>query len=468
MRQSPKSDWRRRLPLLLCAVMLAGCTVAAPDSAQSMREAEESSRKVLTLLMPGGSSAQACARISQQISAVTREELGFDVQLEQLPADNYENGLWQRLMEEQSADVFYLPASQTLSTYVYENEIWPLTVQLKEHEALYQCFTELQWSGKQKHRMIYAVPTGTTDCYCTGFLARADILEELGVEAEQITDFDQLYELLRLVKKTYPDMVPVVSDHGRVQQELGQDPLGDNLGVLLNNRGTTITNLYASEEYAALCNRMYRWYQEGLILKNACLRTESAIDLMNACDGFGFFCRLNSDAQSSYSRAYGGELAAIRLSEPIRNSSGLADSWCLPVQQSLKTEAVDFLQLLYTDAEVARLFVEGDGQEEDPWINTSVNLQAACSEQAREITLQDEAAAHTSPAYGFVVNTSELVNKLDECRVVAQRYDAALTGGYLNPEEAIPQFLQELQAAGIDFVISVKQRQLNDWLAGSG
>lgn len=467
MKQSRSGGWRRRLALLLCAAILSGCTAPAPDPAQSASQAAQPAQKVLTLLMPGSSSTRACARISQQLSAVTQKELGFAVQLEQMPADNYENGLWQRLMEERSADLFYLPASQTLSTYVYENEIWPLTRQLREHEALYQCFAEPQWDGKKKHGMVYAVPTGTTDCYCTGFLARADLLEELGVRSEEITNLEQLYELLRLVKKTWPDMVPVVPDHGRVQQELGQDPLGDDLGVLLNNEGTTVTNLYASEEYAALCSRMHRWYQEGLILKNACLRTESAIDLMNACNGFGFFCRLNSDTQSSYSRAYGAELAAIRLSEPIRNNSGLADSWCLPVQQSLKTEAMDFLQLLYTDADLARLFVEGDGEQEDPWINTSVMLQAASSEQARERILQDEAAARTSPAYSFVVNTSEMVNALDECRVVVQRYDAALTGGYLDPEAAIPQLLQELQAAGIDSVIHIKQRQLNDWLAVS-
>lgn len=455
----------RRFLVPLCAMLLAGCVRSAPDPAQRYEShTSQEERSTLVLLMPGDSDDGACERMSKKVSDITSEKLGFDVQLEQIPTENYENSLWQRLMEENAPDIFYLPGKQALSNYVYENEIYPLSALLERHPDLYNVFTEEQWNCKKKHRTIYAIPVATSDCYCMGFMARKDILQEMGVQAEQIRTMDQLHELLKQVKQQYPDMVPVVPDYGRVQQELGQDPLGDDLGVLMANGGTVVTNLYASEAYAQLCTEMYRWYQEGLILKNACMRTESATDLMDACNGFGFFCKFNADFAERCSRTYGEELEVIRLSTPTRNSSGMADGWCLPVQQSLKEEALDFLEMLYTDPELATLFLYGDG-EEGGWENADVNLRAAETQTEMDSREVEEETAVSSKAYGFVFNTSQSINELDACRVVAKRYDAALTSGCLNPNEAIPRFLQELQEAGIESVIAEKQRQLNDWLA---
>ena len=57
-------------------------------------------------MMPGPSGSSACARISQRLSALTRPQLGFEIQLEQQPFARYESALWQRLMQKQAPDLF--------------------------------------------------------------------------------------------------------------------------------------------------------------------------------------------------------------------------------------------------------------------------------------------------------------------------------------------------------------------------
>ena len=44
------------------------------------------------------------------------------------------------------------------------------------------------------------------------------------------------------------------------------------------------------------------------------------------------------------------------------------------------------------------------------------------------------------------------------------QYHNALMCGYLDPEEALPLFLEGLRQAGIDQIIAGKQRQLDNWL----
>ena len=118
--------------------------------------------------------------------------------------------------------------------------------------------------------------------------------------------------------------MPVVPDLGLAVPCLLQDPLNDDLGVLLNNQGTEVVNWYSSEEYTALCRRMYQWSREKLILQGACLRTEPADDLMAVYNGFGYFAK--TGGQTEKYLPDGTHLTALPMGPPLLNSSGLTDS----------------------------------------------------------------------------------------------------------------------------------------------
>ena len=46
---------------------------------------------------------------------------------------------------------------------------------------------------------------------------------------------------------------------------------------------------------------------------------------------------------------------------------------------------------------------------------------------------------------------------------VDAKYAKGLQGGALDPEEYLPQFIEELKAAGIDDIIAEKQKQFDAW-----
>ena len=127
---------------------------------------------------------------------------------------------------------------------------------------------------------------------------------------------------------------------------------------------------------------MHQWYQEGLILRNASLRDEPATDRMRLGNSFGFFARLNRDSLDCYTRACGTELTAIPLGPTIQNGSIPVESWCLPVTNSHRREALALLELLYTDASSYDLFANGDGREEQlhPWQNLYLNASGLMPE----------------------------------------------------------------------------------------
>lgn len=457
--------WSRREVLAAGALLLLeGCAAeqgsGTPQSGQP--SAGGDGENVVSLLMPGDADEDACARAAERLSERTRETLGFAVQIEQAPREEYEATLWQRIMREETADVFYLPAEQSLGMPIYQDCLFPLTSRLKRYEGLYGAFSEAQWDSRRYFRIIYAVPARTNECYRLGFYARTEVLEALGIDPAGVRTMDELYGVLTQVKQAYPEMTPVVSDCGCVLPCLEQDPLNDGLGVLPGNRGTTVVNWYASEEYAALCRRMYQWAQEGLILREGCLRTEPAGSLLEVYDGFGYFAKLCAGDPGKRILDGGAELTAIPLGPLLQNSSGAADSWALPVHESNKEGALALLELLYTDETAARRFAgeeaETDGADGDGslWKNEAVSY-ADLRPSAAE-------AERVSPAYGFVFNEMNWVTKISACESVVEQYHNALMCGYLNPAEALPLFVQALEEAGIGEIVENKQRQLDDWL----
>ena len=74
-------------------------------------------------------------------------------------------------------------------------------------------------------------------------------------------------------------------------------------------------------------------------------------------------------------------------------------------------------------------------------------------------------SAVISPAMGFSWNNSSVLNQVTACTNVKSKYENALVTGSIDPDEAIPQFLQELEDAGVNDIIAEKQRQLDEYLA---
>ena len=316
-------------------------------------------------------------------------------------------------------DLFFLTENQPLDVYLNQNCILPLSALLEEYPGLKALFSEQQWASRTYYRRIYAVPARAVSMYQIGFLARADWMPEL-------------------------------------------DPLGDTFGVLTEESGTTVVNWYAADAYSRLCRTMHQWYQEGLILRNASLRDEPATDRMRLGNSFGFFARLNRDSLDCYTRACGTELTAIPLGPTIQNGSIPVESWCLPVTNSHRREALALLELLYTDASCYDLFANGDGKEEQlhPWQNLYLNASGLLPET-------DEQPQWVSPDYGFSFNNSAVAAKLDACRALKNSYHNGLMCGYLDSEEALPEFLEKLEQAGIQEILQAKQSALDNWLNAS-
>ncbi len=85
--------------------------------------------------------------------------------------------------------------------------------------------------------------------------------------------------------------------------------------------------------------------------------------------------------------------------------------------------------------------------------------------QMREDYLK-ESIAHTSKAYGYKFDATSVETEQATVKTVISKYLTQLEYGTVDVDTVLPEFLRELENAGIDRIVEENQRQLNEWLAG--
>ena len=102
----------------------------------------------------------------------------------------------------------------------------------------------------------------------------------------------------------------------------------------------------------------------------------------------------------------------------------------------------------------------GNGFQGLPFANNNSNSSFVYGKQ-----LMDEAWA--PPLYGFTPSNANVLNEIAAVSNVVDQYDNVLKYGDVNPDEFYPQFLADLQTAGIDNIIADFQTQADAWLAAN-
>ncbi len=294
-------------------------------------------------------------------------------------------------------------------------------------------------------------------------------------------------------------MYPLVPNTGTmIYPAWACDVLSDDLGVLENalSDSTQVVNFYDTDSFKEYCKWVYQWAQEGLMMPDAVNTTEGYQEFFNSGVGFGTFTSFKAGFEAEETRKCGKDIVVVQMENgaPHSTTSMVNASWCIANNSKNPEKAMQMLNLMYTNPEVSNLLV--NGIEGDNWVfadeskgvitypegvdssNTSYSSVgwAWPNEQITYVWEGDDPDvweqlgefnknAQPSPAKGFVWDNSEVLNEVTACNNVVEKYRAGLLTGCLDPETAIPQMNQELDAAGINTIIEAKQAQLDAWLA---
>lgn len=518
-------NWKKLFALLLVAAMivsLSACggdngagqstpgssAVSAPAESSAAAESSLSNEDPVTLkmlLVSAGNGAAKDQQIQEAVNAILSEKLNATVEFVSVPFGDVPDKLNLMLSSGEQMDIFQCMGSY--STF-YANDF---LLDLTGYEDYYKDITDLagtymasgQIGGKQYG--LPAIKDFALD-YC--FIFRQDIIEDCGINVDEIKDYDQLHDMLAAIKEKYPDLVPLMGGGGgntgavldqlmNFEDNCWPDTLGGAPAVLMNpTEDSTVTNYFESESYKMICDYAWQWKQEGLIGFDQ--MTDGANLLRGQLGaGTGSSYHPRTLTENGKSRT-GYDVVALRKLPTANSVLTTSTYWnyCINSVSENPERALQVLNYMYTDKEINNLLawgIEGEdyqmvsdegagvidyveGQDDSnvayyQWAKFSFTnnyLQYVMTGTDPNLWEEMDAfntGADVSLALGFSFDSSKVSTQIAAVTNVVNQYDNALRCGDLDPAVEIPNFIAALKSAGVDDIITEKQSQLDAFMA---
>lgn len=457
-------------------LLLAGC------SRTEERPTEDSlgqTMPVVRLWGIGGIDEEVHHRVQARLDTLAREKLGLSVELTMVTRSSYNERLNVAFLQGNAPDLFAIYQQSAFDSLYQNGRLRNLNGYMDEAFRASLQVPQPLWGLVQREGDYYGATQYSETMQFLAFQIRQDMADALGIQDEnRLWTWNELHGLLLRLKQMYPDRAPLVPHYGTVLSCFGQDSLGDDLGVLVDasDSSTTVENLYADRSYRTACRRMRQWYQEGLILSDAYEGQVNGVQQVLSGIGCGFLQRSGEFA------SYDGWVR-LRLSEPTLDTYTNYVFWGVSAQSSKPRQAVQLMQAMYSDPEIALLLLFGE-EGLDYTLDVDRNLTVTDTAWSgnrwawpgwqtaqQSVSLENQriipqgTRVHCSPAYGFICDMGPVAGEAKRCKAVVDKYNKGLLCGFLEPESTIPHFLQELEEAGIGQIVEEKQRQLDAWLA---
>jgi len=366
--------------------------------------------------------------------------------------------------------------------------------------------------GSQIDGINYAVPTNKELCVPMGWVYNVDLAAEVGFDPSTIeqptTDYSTVEPYISfepyLAKylEMYPDRYPIVTDGGD-----GRGPWVPNfangidevIGMKWNPEadGTFDETIYSKWETDIVVNYaklMYDWNQKGYINPDAVMGgySDDALNqgraLIQAMPLKGFnikgveLMNASGNPDLRLDEIYGNMKVA-----QTQDTGG--SMFAIPVTSEDPVKAMQYLNLMHSDTWLVNtmLFgVEGThweleedgrvnilngnwyGAHAGAWTVGDVLLQHVTNKEDPEknrllMEYADDAIPHVS--LGFRFDQTPVNDEIAAMSSIIDGYNRPILTGSMDPETAIPEYVELLKAAGLETVLAEVQAQYDAWKA---
>lgn len=340
---------------------------------------------------------------------------------------------------------------------------------------------------------LYGLPTFRDLASSFGMTCRTDWLEESGMKAEDIKNWDDVETLFDKVKEQHPDAYMAVGNNQSPilnYAEVRFDSIVSGVGCRMddNDGHVDIVNVYASDDYKEMAERAYKWNQKGYFIPDPATSTVDLNDWMKMGQTFAALTGAHPGTAPEMKLATGVDVQSIRFEHASMKGESCAwFQWLIPAQCVAPEKAMAIINLLYSDPEIVNLFLYGiEGKDytitdKDNGIitiadDTGWRIGNAVVGDMRVSYVPDfyptdiyeqwdkyNKDADVSPLFDFAFDSTNVKSEVAAVGNVVSKYRTIVGCGLAEPEETMTKINEELEAAGIQKIIDEMQTQVDAW-----
>lgn len=348
---------------------------------------------------------------------------------------------------------------------------------------------------------LYGITANNASGKAGGFIYNKEMADAAGVTIPQRCTIDELVEFYQQVKEQNPDLFFTSLGEGGVGLATCIKPItafGDttyySYGVIADalSGGTTIENWYATEEAKEYYTMVKEWQDSGIVPADSLTSGVIPQDLFTAGSSFGNFTAYAPKELPSQAQSYAFEIGMVQLTDAYKDTDVVQEyMWGVPITSENPEKAVEFLNFMYTNTDVANLLTHGlegvnyelTDQEgiitkidsDNPgWMNvfsrfgdqTKIYYYTPAQAGIQEEVAEFAKSAVSLPTLGYVFDSTPVSAKAAAVANVVQQYGPSLETGLVEDvDEALSQITEAMDQAGMEDVIAENQSQLDAWLS---
>lgn len=436
--------------------------------------------------------------IEEEINKITMEEIGCTVTLNGYTYGNLADQQTLILSSpDEQWDVMLGQFRSGITSYVSKGQLTPLNDLLDQYgqdikEVLGDYIGACSVDGE-----CYEITTCRNLANQEACVFDKALIVELGLEEEiaAVKTYADLTPIFEKIHEAYPERYVTASSATKpnllIASISGADALGDNLGALLDAGDPTVSNLFESEEYKELCKLTKSWNEAGYIYPDITTDDSNSGQTLMANDlCASYFTSYKPGLLVEHASVAQRELVAATCDDPLAVTlTPQIWGWAIPTNAKYPEQAMQFINLLFTDEDLINLFsfgVEGyhwtlnedgfatDGEHTEGYPDKgtwkSGNAYIGKVWVGDDADLYDQLRsfnenAEKSVALGFSFNNEAYTAEYTAMQSVISQYRMLLEWGFVSDVDAsLAEFNQALYDAGLQEYMDAKQEQLNAYL----
>lgn len=471
--------------------LAAGILILCICGISKTRAEEETVQLTVPILFERGI-PKDIKQVKEAVKELVKEKIGVEVQLVEILYNTSSSSQDQRqkselkLLEKQGIlfDIF--------PTVLYKEGFLPLNDLLEQYgKDIVDFIGEERMEFSKEDGIIWTVPSVSDYVSSFGITMRADFLSESGIHTEEIKTIADLDQVFETIKEKNPQIAMVCgyrTRRGFIDRLKAARILIEPI-CAREEDSDKLVNYYATEEYKEMVTMFYQWGEKGYLPDALPLQNLMGSALVEGENLFSYFSPCKPSIEYEESISCGMDMITIPLMEPIVTEYSLESTvhWGISQKCEHPKEAMEFLNLMYTDSELVNLMIygiegihyeiQGDGtidypegvdrknvgyQNTQPWFLPNQLISYVWNgndplvwEKTR--LFNEEAKWQESLFFDFETeDISEEIEKLEE---IIEKYTYGLESGQLNPDIYLPMMLEEMEKAGAERVVEEVQKQ---------
>ncbi|MCC3371517.1 ABC transporter substrate-binding protein [Cohnella sp. REN36] len=350
-------------------------------------------------------------------------------------------------------------------------------------EALNPAFLE----GTKVNGHNYGLPTNKELPQQRVFRFNKTLVDKYKLDLSQVKTIQDLEPLLKTVKENEPGLNPIP---GKIAEFLPFDlPINDLpfIGVPLDTKEYKLINVWDTPEAMSYLETVHKYYQAGYFPKDVATQTDAG-DYFKTGKWLVDVADAQPYADNLWSNDAGYGVVSVPMQDPITFNWSVAGSLqAINAKSKHPEKAMEFLNLLYTDANLVNLIdfgIEGvhykkTGEQSKDAIPDSgygfpafttgnmmltyLNTNDPADKWEKFKEFNDSATS--APLLGFQADTSSITTEIANLKNAKDSTYNALFSGTIDPKDNLPKVNKKLKDSGLDKVMAELQKQIDAWRA---